>query len=271
MTAIIKPITLGADPEVIVSKEGKIWHCIGEIGGTKEEPSKIIRDGKEIGAVQEDNVLYEFNIMPHDTKAGFIKNVKDMLAVGQEILGDKYALTTLSSHIFSQEDLSQFPESAFVFGCEPDFFAGDGSVNNKPTAPWPGLRTAGGHVHFGFDNRLVIDETNVLTLMRLCDLYLALPALELDSDSLRRELYGKAGAHRPKAYGAEYRVLSNFWIHSEANSGFVFDQSQKAYQAMVSGEGRELLARYPYDLICEIINTNDRERAERAVKMMKVA
>lgn len=266
-----KLITLGADPEVIVAKNGKVWHCIGEVGGTKEEPTKIFRDGVEVGAVQEDNVLYEFNIMPHDTKDGFIKNVKTMLDVGREILGDEYSLTTLSSHIFAQEDLEQFPESAFIFGCEPDFFAGNGEVNNKPTAPWPGLRTAGGHVHFGFDNRLAKDQANVLQLMQLCDIYMALPALELDGDSLRRELYGKAGAHRPKPYGAEYRVLSNFWIHSEANSGFVFDQAQRAYNSMVSGEGRELLARFPYELICEIINSNDRARAERAVKMMQVA
>jgi hypothetical protein len=44
--------------------------------------------------------------------------------------------------------------------------------------------------------------------------------------ALRRELYGKAGAFRPKPYGVEYRVLSNRWLNSEALIRWVYNQSQ---------------------------------------------
>lgn len=264
-------ITLGADPEVIVALNGKITNAIGLIGGTKDEPRLIYDNGVQVGAVQEDNVLYEFNIMPHDTRDGFISNVKRMLQEGKNILGEGFELTTKASHIFTEDELSKMPEQAFIFGCEPDFFAGTGGINPKPSAPWPGLRTAGGHVHFGFDNRAANDENNQRFLMQLCDYLLALPAMMLDEDNLRRELYGKAGAYRPKVYGAEYRTLSNFWIHSEANSGFVFDQSQKAYDMLVTGAGIELMARIPYEEIVRVINENDRARADKMVKYLGVA
>lgn len=267
----IKHITLGADPEVMLAKNGQMTHGIGLIGGSKEEPRVIIQNGVEIGAVQEDNVLYEFNIMPHDTRAGFVKNIQQMIAVGQEILGSEFVLTNKTSHIYDDSALKTFPDAAFVFGCEPDFFAGTGMENVKPSAPWPGLRTAGGHVHFGFDDRAVKDDTTVMKLIKLCDIFMALPSMALDSDNLRKELYGKAGAYRPKVYGAEYRTLSGFWIHNKDNTGFVFDQAQKAYDALVTGWGDELLMKFPYDILCDIINSNDRERAERAVKVMKVA
>lgn len=267
----IRNITLGADPETIVARNGIITHAIGMIGGTKEEPRKIFRAGREVGAVQEDNVLYEFNIMPHDSRQGFVDNIQQMLDVGREILGDGYEITNKTSHIFSHEEMAHFPDSAFIFGCEPDFFAGTGDVNPKPSAPWPGLRTAGGHVHFGFDERVIKDAAHVQDLIKLCDIFMALPSMQLDSDDLRKELYGKAGAYRPKAYGAEYRTLSGFWIHNPDNTAFVFDQAQKAYDALATGLGREILARFPYDLIVDIINSNDRKRAERAVKVMQVA
>lgn len=267
-----KLITLGADPEVLVAKKsGKMTHVIGLVGGTKDEPTWVERDGKRIGAVQEDNVLYEFNIMPHDTREGFINNIQQMLEVGREILGEGFILTDKSSHIFEEDEMKTFPEQAFVFGCEPDFFAGTGLSNPKPQAPWPGLRTAGGHVHFGFDERVVIGNDNIQTLMRVCDYVMAIPSMLIDTDDRRRELYGKAGAYRPKAYGAEYRTLSNFWIHSRENTGFVFDQAQLAYNLVASGEFAELEARIPYDFVVDCINTNNRSMAEQMVKALKVA
>jgi hypothetical protein len=46
----------------------------------------------------------------------------------------------------------------------------------------------------------------------------------MDKGDLRKQLYGKAGAFRPKPYGAEYRVLSNFWVFDTKLTGWVYDQ-----------------------------------------------
>lgn len=62
------------------------------------------------------------------------------------------------------------------------------------------------------------------------DLHLGVPSLVLDKDTERRKLYGKAGAFRPKPYGVEYRTLSNFWIWSEENIKWAWDQTNKAIQ-----------------------------------------
>jgi hypothetical protein len=58
------------------------------------------------------------------------------------------------------------------------------------------------------------------------DVYLALPSLFIDTDTFRRTLYGKAGAHRLKQYGinavgAEYRTLGPWWVDPKYGGYYV--------------------------------------------------
>jgi hypothetical protein len=80
----------------------------------------------------------------------------------------------------------------------------------------------GGHIH--------ISEYNV-DLIRYMDLYLGVPSILMDTDTRRRELYGKAGAYREKPWGLEYRVLSNFWYKTPELIGWVWDQCERATEA----------------------------------------
>lgn len=261
-------LTLGADPEIFVKKGSKISHCIGKLGGTKEEPIKVSG-----GALQEDNVLFEFNIDPCSKYEDFSSRITNVIIQGLTVLGPDFSLSNKSSHIYTDSELAEFPESAFVFGCDPDYNALTGKMNPRPKAE-RGLRTAGGHVHFGVKDLLlsegtVMDEGVQRELIVLSDYYLGLPSLLLDGDDMRRQLYGQAGAMRFKEYGAEYRTLSNFWIHEESNKRWVWDQAQKVVANLKNL--RELISIAPPAVVQDIINRSDRRSAESLMKKLQVA
>jgi hypothetical protein len=73
------------------------------------------------------------------------------------------------------------------------------------------------------------------TLVKQLDSYLGLPSLLFDRDTLRRKMYGQAGAFRPKPYGVEYRVLSNAWLLNENRMRFVFNQTTRAVNDLIAG------------------------------------
>ena len=87
-------------------------------------------------------------------------------------------------------------------------------------------------MHVGWDNPKKYEQEQLILAM---DVFLGCPSIEKDSDTLRRKLYGKPGAFRPKKYGVEYRTLSNFWIQSKDHMGWVFEQTQKALDFLREG------------------------------------
>jgi hypothetical protein len=217
--------TLGADPELFLQNaEGKLISAVGLIGGSKELPLPISEAGH---AIQEDNVSVEFNIPPSNSQGEFVDHISFVL----KHLEQKAASMHLT---FSQVAAASFPEdqlqteAAQVFGCEPDFNAWTLETNPRPFSADINLRSCGGHVHVGTK----LDKVKVIRAM---DLHLGVPSLRFDTDSKRRELYGKAGAYRPKKYGVEYRSLSNFWIWSEKFKCWVYDQTKKALEFVEAG------------------------------------
>jgi len=65
-------------------------------------------------------------------------------------------------------------------------------------------------------------------LTKTLDVYLGAVSLLWDQEDRRRELYGAAGAFRPKPYGMEYRVLSNKWISSPILRKLVYHNTMDA-------------------------------------------
>jgi hypothetical protein len=207
-------LTIGCDPEVFLKNDGSIVSSIGLIGGSKKEPRQV----KE-GALQEDNVLAEINIDPAATPSQFIRRINRVLSQLQEITG--CSIEVVSSHTFDKTYLLEQPRKAFNFGCDPDYNIYTQKENKRPN-PYTCLRTAGGHVHVGADN------IDLPRLVRTMDLYLGVPSVLLDDDSDRRKMYGLAGCYRTKAYGVEYRVLSNFWLKTDTLKEWVFEATSKA-------------------------------------------
>ena len=238
---------IGADPELFFRKDKKYISSIGLIGGTKEDPKPI----GEGCFVQEDNVAVEFNIPACETLEEFQKSIayslKEINKKAKEY-GVKLASNTASA-LFDEDQLDC--QAARIFGCDPDYNAWSGTMNPRPKAAISNLRSAGGHIHVGLPE---LSYENQRELIKLMDLYVGVPSVALDKDKQRRLLYGKAGAFRPKKYGAEYRTPSNFWIWKKEFVSFVYKQTKKAVESFTTGFK---LTEQDGHLIQTCINTGD--------------
>lgn len=237
----------GADPELfLITSEGTPVTSIGLVGGTKKEP-RSIGGGY---AVQEDNVAVEFNIPPASDKTSFVNSIQHVLGYLEHEMSKKGLLLDISAtREFEFHDLLH--PQARELGCEPDYNAWTLRPNPRPEAP-DTLRSSGGHIHIGYDNP---NDKSSIMIVKAHDLFCGLPSLDLDSDTLRRSIYGKAGAHRIKTYGVEYRTLSNFWIKSPELMEFIYEQSEKAINWI--NAGGEISKEWG-DKIVSAINNGDR-------------
>jgi len=239
---------LGSDPEVfLVDATGKHISAIGFINADKWHPMQI--PGMAEGfTLQEDNVALEYGVPPAASAQEFIDNIDLVMAKSLEYLPN-LKFSKLSCTVFEKDQMME--ARAHIFGCEPDFNAWSEEPNPSPQPPHPFMRSAGGHVH-------VETKEHPLVVVRAMDLFLGVPSVLMDEGTDRRQLYGKAGAHRPKSYGVEYRTLSNFWIFDKKYIKWVWDSTDRALANLG-------LAEKYRDLILEAINNNNKDVAQGLV------
>ncbi len=250
----VSDITIGADIEVFLKERyGKnLISAVGLVPGTKDEPEYIDNLGR---AVQTDNVSVEFLIPICFSKEEFNTHIAYMLKyIDSHVPGD-LTVAPLSSGHFDPKELQS--EQAQLFGCEPDFNAWTKEENPKPSARSKTLRSNGFHVHIGYDKPT--DEVS-LEIVKALDLILGVPATFKDPDMERKQLYGKAGAHRLKPYGVEYRVLSSYFAASESRVQYVWDRVQLALD-LVNAEFK--LTPYIEELVIRAINKSDIEAFQK--------
>lgn len=220
---IVKNVLIGADPEMFLfsNLHNKFVPVCGLVGGTKKEPLAITSFGH---AVQEDNVMVEYCIPACNTAEKFVEEINFTKNHINETILKPLNLTAkcVASAYFTEEDLKS--PQAQEFGCDPDYNAYT-LLENTVGRGNPLLRTAGGHIHVGYDNP---DPDVSVNIIKAMDLFLGLPSLILDVDTERRKMYGKAGAYRLKRYGVEYRVLSTFWTDNSKFIKWAFDSTMKA-------------------------------------------
>ncbi len=215
--------TIGCDPEFFLKYGDKTISAIGVVGGSKDAPRPI---GSGC-AVQEDNVAVEFCIPPAESCEQFYNSIMYSLDTIMKELPEGLSFKHTASEVFDDDQLDN--PQALEFGCDPDYNAWTGTKNPKPKATDKALRSAGGHVHIG------VNDVDPIQLIRAMDLFVGVPSIKLDSDTRRRELYGKAGCYRPKPYGAEYRTLSNFWIWDKKLIEWVYHQTSRAVDFVKQG------------------------------------
>lgn len=261
-------ILVATDPEFFLQDTcGNIVSAAGLLGCDKYSKADLCKGAR----LQEDNVLLEFDIDPHDN----LKDLRDQIGLAMSAsnkIANSFGLElnlTKCSHIFTGEELSKFPKSAMEFGCNADYNAFTGMINPKPRSADPGLRTAGGHVHIGYSHLSEVTEMNQRIIGVMCDYLLGLESLLLDEDDLRRELYGKAGAIRMKDYGIEYRTLSNFWLRKPNHLDWVFDKVHKAYELGISDGYQDAIATISPEEIQRVINMNDKRLAEEYIRRLE--
>lgn len=219
-------ILLGADPELFMRDPdtGAFVSAHGKVPGTKHEPFKV-----PFGAVQIDGTALEFNIDPASTVDEFLHHITEVKATiagyvpGYNVVAEPTAL--YDQNYFDWE----VPGTAKELGCDPDYNAWTLDINPRPEPGNKPFRTAAGHIHIGWtDGQDVYDKDHFEMCARVArqmDYYLGIHSLAWDPDGTRRELYGKAGAFRPKAYGVEYRTLSNRWLTSPELIKWVYNQA----------------------------------------------
>jgi len=258
---MVKNILIGADPELFLEKDGEIISAEGYIGGTKNEPIPISDEGH---AIQEDNVLVEFNIPASESAEDFIANinfVKDYLNALVELQGCK--LNNSASAVIDKKYLQT--AQAKLFGCEPDYNVYLRAMNEPPKAGGQ-LRTCGGHIHIGYENPSQEVSEKIIYAM---DAVLGLGSLLLDKDDRRKEMYGKAGCFRFKDYGVEYRTLSNFWVKDDVSMAWAFNKTIEAIELVNSGIIDELIKNYA-DVIRTTINSNNKQMAQELLSKFEV-
>jgi hypothetical protein len=251
---------IGCDPEVFVGDDVQARSVIDKIGGSKEFPRPLpIADGF---SVQEDNVALEFNIPASPDKESFTQNMAAATGFLEQMVKDAYGYHFLKASAISFPESELSDPRAHIFGCEPDYNVWTRKRNPRPRTKDKNLRSAGGHVHVGFEFK---DEDQKTIFGRHCDLFLSVPAALMDhAGRERKKLYGKAGAVRYKAYGMEYRPLSNFWIFDKRLQEWVYDNVGRALDATLSGEFGDL--EQERDNILRAVDGDDLDMAQFLVK-----
>lgn len=256
-------ILIGADPEIFVSRDGKLVSAHGLIKGSKHDPLKVNR-----GAVQVDGMALEFNIDAADSEQAWMDNINGVMEILASMV-PAYKLECIPTAHFGLEYIRAQPEEAKELGCDPDYNAYTVDVNPRPNGETD-FRTGAGHIHFGLPetgNDAPVNDADYIAWLaakvRELDFYLGLPSLFYDGDTKRRELYGKAGAFRPKKYGMEYRTLSNQWLKDDNLKRWAYKASMDAMERIERGVS--LFDKYG-DEAQRIVNTSDKASASRIIK-----
>jgi hypothetical protein len=244
--------TIGSDPEVLLTNGVHFVSAIGKIPGTKEAPFPT-----SFGMIHVDNVTAELNVPPSSTLSEFETHMEEGLkGLNGYVIQHNLSISRESVGQYLEDDLKH--PDANVAGCDPDVNAYTENWNCVPVLAGTKYRCAGGHIHIGMD----LTPSDMSKLARLLDLLIAVPMIESDNP-IRRQLYGGAGAFRPKPYGMEYRTPSNNWIFSEDTRRWVF--------AMVDRAVHEFKGITVPDSIEQVVNTHNVEAVPQLVASHRLA
>lgn len=259
--------SFGCDPELfLVDKDGKPVSAHDLIPGTKAEPYKC-----PSGAYQVDGIAAEFNTDPVESSdfstfnANIVRVIKELDTAVKKTKPDaRFNIAPVME--FDQEFADALPEEAKELGCDPDYDAYTLKPNPRPDGDRL-FRTASGHLHIGWGSDIPTDNEEHMQIcadfVKMLDATVGLIMTYIDRDPRRRELYGKAGAFRPKPYGVEYRTPSSVWLKNKTYRQAVWQGMNYAISRLRGGYDVLRATGHPTEVIQSIINTGDVSSAER--------
>ena len=231
--------TIRCDPEIfLIDVDNKPLSAHGLIPGTKAAPHPI-----PCGAIQVDGIAAEFNTTPvaledfDSFNENIVRVVQTLSKTVKESKPDAKFSIAPTLH-FDNEFLEALPEEAKELGCDPDYNAYTLEPNPRPDGDRM-FRTGAGHIHIGWGVGIPVDNEEHMKIcadfVKMLDLWVGFGMTFIDRNPERRELYGKAGAFRPKPYGVEYRTPSNVWIRTKSFRRLIHTLVNKAVTNMRSG------------------------------------
>lgn len=269
----------GSDPEVFLRnrESGEIVSAIDVLIKDKHEPIDL-GDGV---TTYYDNAMMEFTIAPAFSKQEFINSFKSAFDKISLFLdkqhNNKYEMVIQASHVFDDKYLNH--EAAKQVGCNPEYNADELNMITPPDFSG-NLRSSGGHLSLGRadyknadKNQILMDFDSKINLTKLLDYYVGVPFTLIDNDptsAARRQIYGRCSSHRPKDFGVEYRVLSNYWISSPDLVGIVYDLSEYAIQELIQNKHIHLFKSIDKKLVNASVHENNKELAEELLELMKL-
>ena len=272
-------VTFGCDPEFFFEKNGTI------IGSEKvidiKKGLSVKKDQKKNGSCSSgtpeskfivDGVQAEINPKPDTCRARLGNEISACFRTLYETIkaDPELSINFLPTVKINKKELMSLDEKSRVFGCAPSKNSDKKSQNAvalRDPAKYK-YRSAGGHIHLGYDNY----STNVKSvlseparLVQIMDIIVGNTCVLIDRDPgniERRKVYGRAGEYRTPPHGVEYRTLSNFWLRAYPLMSFVMSLSRVCVNIMASSIPgrdfeRELLSMVDMNKIRKAINTND--------------
>lgn len=265
-------MTLGADPELFVEKDGTI------LGSEKIIPKAGLSLYYSSPYVVRDGIQVELNPPERNTVS----------ALGTEIgIAFKLLQTQLLKHPgvrpkfagvveVTRDELDSLSPDSQILGCQPS----ENVYGVRPItvdAKEYRKRSAGGHAHFGLTGNRALFNARINVISHL-DIFLGNFAVLLDRDpgvAERRENYGRAGEYRIQPHGIEYRTPSNFWLRHYVLMDFVYGMAGVAFSLInhdlkndTDIEG-ELVQTVNIENVIQAINTSDFELAKRNVEVVR--
>jgi hypothetical protein len=269
----IRGITIGADVELFLATKAtrEIVSAEGYIKGTKYEPFQFDPNYPDF-ATSLDNVMAEFSIPPVTAVESWVQNLMKAVEYINSVIPETLCTVATPAAILDAKFLQT--DNAKLFGCEPDYNVYLRDINPKPCASNECLRSAGGHIHVGYEGASdsaaepmegIFKKELIVKAM---DLGLGIPSVLQEPENERKRLYGKAGAFRMKKYGIEYRTMSNYYLENETFMKWAYSNTMWALDFLNNGGYAELES--VSDQVQEAINKNNKVLASNLVRQFEI-